>query len=62
MSLEPKGRTARANFSKIGALAAIAEERRMLVAHIADWLGWSPHQLIGRVRANILRVAVNASL
>src|SRR5579863_703423 len=62
MHLEPQGRATDAYLRQVGPLAAISYQRRMLLVDLVYAFNGSPHEDVGGAGANVLRVAVDASL
>jgi hypothetical protein len=61
VSFEPEGAAAVADLREVGALAAVADERRVLQAELFDGFGGAPEEDVGGVGANVLGVAVDAA-
>src|SRR5664279_2709386 len=59
--LEPKWRATAANLREVRTLTSIADQGRAFTPEVFDTPSRSPHQVIGRVGAHILGMAVDAS-
>ena len=62
MHFEPERGPARADLREIGALTAIPDQNWVLLVDLIEFSGRSPHQHVGSVGPDVLRMAVNAAL